>query len=200
MRDLIQMYAQTKITDLTKKQIEDYYEVLNKWFTFISNKKMYNHKELLKIFAESDCDACAIDPYTGLNHDRRVNQYERNYLICNDVREFCNKTGKAIYIMTHPMTESARRVFPKGDQFESYIMPPRKSDTEGGQVFANRCDAFLTVHRFLNSRETYMITQLRVEKIKDKETGGKPTYDDPLSFDYNHGMGFTIGGINVLKK
>ena len=47
------------------------------------------------------------------NHDRKVNQYERNYLICNDIREFWIKTaGKAIYVMTHPMTESARRVYP----------------------------------------------------------------------------------------
>ena len=142
-RDLIQMYSQNKLVDLNKLEIEEYNNKIAEWFTFVSNKKMYNHKDLLKLFKESDCDACAIDPFTGLNHDRRVNQYERNYLICNDIREFCNTTGKAIYLMTHPMTESARRVYPPNHEYAGYIQPPRKSDVEGGQVFANRCDSFL---------------------------------------------------------
>tara|TARA_R100000655_G_scaffold101765_1_gene147191 strand:- start:130 stop:987 length:858 start_codon:yes stop_codon:yes gene_type:complete len=199
-RDLIQMYAQTKIADLTKSKIQEYNNEISKWFTFVSNKKMYNHKELLKIFKESNCNAGVIDPFTGLNHDRRVNQYERNYLICNDIREFCNTTKKAIYLMTHPMTEAARRVYPPNHEFSGYIQPPRKSDVEGGQVFANRCDSFLSIHRFINSPENWMTTQVRVEKIKDKETGGTPTLTDCLSFDYNYGLGFTIGGINVLKQ
>jgi len=199
-RDLIQMYSQTEINDLSKTQIQNYYNQISKWFTFVSNKKMYSHKDLLKIFKETKCDACAIDPYTALNHDRRVSQYERNYLICNDIREFCNKTGKTVYIMTHPMTEAARRVFPAGHEYESYIQPPRKSDTEGGQVFANRTDSFISIHRFINSPILYKLTQVRIEKIKDKLTGGKPTLADPLCFDFNRGMGFTIGGINPLKN
>ncbi len=45
-----------------------------------------------------------------------------------------------------------------------------------------------------------MMTQERVEKIKDRETGGNCTLQDPLCFDYNNGLGFTIGGNNVLKQ
>ena len=45
-----------------------------------------------------------------------------------------------------------------------------------------------------------MMSQVRVEKIKDKETGGTPTLDEPLCFDYNGGLGFTIGGNNILKN
>jgi hypothetical protein len=45
-----------------------------------------------------------------------------------------------------------------------------------------------------------MQTEVYVYKIKDKETGGKPTnLAEPLRFDYNSGLGFTIGGNNVLK-
>ena len=45
-----------------------------------------------------------------------------------------------------------------------------------------------------------MLTEIRIEKIKDKETGGKPTnLSEPLRFDYNQGLGFTIGGKNGLK-
>ena len=67
--------------DLNKLEIEKYNlqvvkgivaNYLGYKYTFVSNKKMYNHKDLLKLFKESNCDACAIDPFTGLNHDRKV--------------------------------------------------------------------------------------------------------------------------------
>ena len=49
-RDLIQMYSQSKLVDLNKLEIEKYNNKIGKWFTFVSNKKMYNHKDLLKLF------------------------------------------------------------------------------------------------------------------------------------------------------
>jgi hypothetical protein len=43
------------------------------------------------------------------------------------------------------------------------------------------------------------MTEVYVYKVKDKETGGEPTMmNEPLRFDYNNGLGFTIGGINPL--
>ena len=38
-RDLIQMYAQRKLTNLTKSQIDKYNDKISKWFTFVSNNK-----------------------------------------------------------------------------------------------------------------------------------------------------------------
>ena len=38
-------------------------------------------------------------------------------------------------------------------------------------------------------------------KIKDRESGGSCTMlGEPLRFDFNNGLGFTIGGINPLKN
>jgi hypothetical protein len=46
-----------------------------------------------------------------------------------------------------------------------------------------------------------MITEVHIYKIKDKETGGMPTMlNDPLRFDFNNGLGFTIGGVDCLNK
>ena len=82
-----------------------------------------------------------------------------------------------------------------------YIQPPKKSDTEGGQSFANRCDDFITIHRMTNHPMMWMLTEVHVRKIKDKETGGDITFlDSPLRLDYNSGLGFTLGGQNPLKK
>ena len=199
-RDLIQMWTGKKLNELTREEIRFNNNQIAKYFKFIDNTKVYNHKELFKLFKESEADNCLIDPFTGMNHDRRINQFERNYQFCNDVRQFCNETKKSVYINTHPMTESARRVYPDGHLLGGYIQPCKKSDVEGGQVFANRCDDFISIHRLLNHPELWMLTEIRIEKIKDKETGGKPTnLSEPLRFDYNQGLGFTIGGKNGLK-
>jgi hypothetical protein len=200
IRDLIQMYTGKKLNELTKEEIRFNNNQISKYFIFIDNSKVYDHKQLFELFKESGADNCLIDPFTGMNHDRRINQFERNYQFCNDVRQFCNETKKTVYINTHPQTESARRVYPAGHLLEGYIQPCKKSDVEGGQVFANRCDDFISIHRLLNHPDLWMMTEIRIEKIKDKETGGRCTnLSEPLRFDFNSGMGFTIGGINGLK-
>ena len=199
-RDIIQFWVGTNLKELKKSEIENYHNIINKYFYFIDNRKLYDHKQLLKIFEETECDGGFIDPFTGLNHNRRVAQFDRNYQICNDVREFCNRTKKTIYISIHPQTEAARRVYPPDHPLNGHIQAPRKADCEGGQVFPNRVDNFLCLHRLVAHKDLWMQSEVYVYKIKDKETGGKPTnLAEPLRFDYNSGLGFTIGGNNVLK-
>jgi hypothetical protein len=68
-------------------------------------------------------------------------------------------------------------------------------------VFPNRVDNFICLHRLISHDKLWMMTEVHVYKIKDKETGGKPTMlGEPLRFDYNSGLGFVIGGNNVLKQ
>ena len=95
-RDIIQYLSNKFIKDLAKTEISKYNDLVNRHFLFIDNRKLYNHKDLLKLFKDNECDGGLIDPYTGLNHDRRIGQFDRNYNICNDVMEFCNKTKKSI--------------------------------------------------------------------------------------------------------
>lgn len=197
-RDIIQFWTGQPLKEVN---VTFYNNLISKYFKFVSNKKLYNHKELLKIFEDMDVDGCLIDPYTGLNHDRRIAQFERNYQVCNDMREFCNKTNKSIFLSMHPQTEAARRVFPQDHQLNGHIQAPRKADCEGGQVFPNRVDNLICIHRLTTHKELWHLTEVHVYKIKDKETGGQPTaLNEPLRFDYNKGLGFTIGGINVLKQ
>lgn len=201
IRDIIQFWTGTNLKELKKSQIEFYHNIIIKHFFFIPNNRLYDHKQLLEIFNKLEIDGALIDPYTGLNHNRRVAQFERNYEVCNDVRKFCNETKKSIYISIHPQTESARRVYPPDHILNGHIQPPRKADCEGGQVFPNRVDNFICLHRLINSKELWHQTEVHVYKIKDKETGGKPTnLGEPLRFDWNQGLGFTIGGINPIKQ
>ena len=200
IRDIIEMSEGEKLKEISKNKINRYYNRISQYFKFIDNSRQYNHRELLEIFKKSDADGFLVDPFTGLNHDRRINQFDRNYQFCNDVREFCNKYKKTIYVNTHPQTEAARRVYPQGHVLVGYTQIPKKSDTEGGQSFANRADDFITIHRMVNHPRLFYMTEIHVRKVKDTESGGSPTfYDMPMSFDFNNGLGFTIGGINALK-
>lgn len=199
MRDMLQFWSGEYLKDIPN--VDALHKHITSYVTFVDNSKSYNHINLLKIFADSDADACIIDPYTGLNHNRKISsQFDRNYNFCNDVRQFCNRTGKTLFMSLHPQTEAARRVYEKDTQLSGHIQPPRKADCEGGQVFPNRCDNLICIHRFVSHKELYHLTMIHVYKIKDKETGGRPTnIGEPLSFDFNKGLGFTIGGQNPLK-
>ena len=169
-RDIIQFWVGTNLKELKKSEIENYHNIINKYFYFIDNRKLYDHKQLLKIFEETECDGGFIDPFTGLNHNRRVAQFDRNYQICNDVREFCNRTKKTIYISIHPQTEAARRVYPPDHPLNGHIQAPRKADCEGGQVFPNRVDNFLCLHRLVAHKELWMQSE---EEVVEEELSKK---------------------------
>jgi hypothetical protein len=45
------------------------------------------------------------------------------------------------------------------------------------------------------------VTWVNVEKVKDMDTGGKHTaLNDPIMFDFNSGLGFTVNGVDPLKS
>jgi len=49
---------------------------------------------------------------------------------------------------------------------------------------ANKADDFLTIHRITQHPTDWMITEVHVRKIKDTETGGRPTtLDNPIKFE-----------------
>ena len=200
-RDLMSMIEGIKFNEIDLKRITALMDYVDRYFKFVDNRNLYSHKDILKLFKSQEVDGCLIDPFTGLNHDRRVNQFERNYQFCNDVREFVNKTGKTVYVNTHPQTEASRRVYAQDHTLKGFVQPPKKSGTEGGQAFANRCDDFLTIHRMTNHPTLWMLTEVHIRKVKDKETGGNITFlDEPLRLNYNNGLGFTLGGNNALKQ
>lgn len=199
LRDMIQMYTGKRYMDLGHKEIVNSLMKLEYYFKFVNNEKLYKPKDLLKIFEDSDADCCLIDPYTGLD---RGMSWEDNYRFLNDARQFCNLTGKTVYINTHPNTESGRSgmLYPKGSDFEGHLMPPLKDHVEGGKAFLNRCDDMIVIHRLIKHESMKFITMVNVEKVKDVETGGKITgMNEPMLFNFNSGFGFTQGFKDALE-
>lgn len=200
MRDLIQMYSGRKFTELTKHEILAYQNELEQNFQFISNEQMYTPQEILKLIESTDADVGFIDPFTGLN---RGMQHSDNYEFLNYTRDFCNRTGKTLYISTHPNSESGRNsmLYPQDHHWFGHLKPPLKAHIEGGKPFLNRCDDMIVIHRLVKHAEMKYQTMVEVEKIKDRDTGGQQTeLNTPLLFDYNYGLGFKIGGVDPIKR
>lgn len=200
LRDLIQMYSGKKFQELTTQEILTYQARIENWFSFIDNSKLYTPEEMLKVFRKADTDAYFIDPFTAL--DRQFG-YEANYQFLNNARQFCNETGKTLYLSSHPVTESGRANghYPKGHDWEGHLKPPYKSSIEGGKAFCNRVDDFIVLHRMTDYEgDMRFKTMFIVSKVKDLETGGKIVNpNNPILLDYNSGLGFKCGfdeGIN----
>ena len=199
LRDLITIYSGRKFTELTTTEIQVYANRLESYFEFVDNTKMYTPEDLFKIFEESDANACLIDPYTGL--DRKMN-YEGNYEFLNKARHFCNNTKKALYINTHPTSESGRagNLYPDSHEWGGHLKAPLKDHIEGGKAFLNRCDNMFIIHRLVKHKTMRLYTMVSVEKIKDRDTGGQLTeLNLPVLCEYNYGNGFVIAGVDPLN-
>jgi hypothetical protein len=198
VRQMIEMLSGQRLKDLSIAQVYQYEAQISHWFEFIPNTKTYKNTDLYKLAEQSDKETLLIDPYTGMD---REYTHAANYDFLNQTREFCNKTNITCYVNTHPNSEAARRTYGDGHELSGYAMPPSKSQTEGGQPFANRPDDFITIHRLVGHPLHQYNTLVYTRKIKDTETGGQVTaIDAPVSFDFNKGLGFTCGGYNPLKK
>jgi hypothetical protein len=128
--------------------------------------------------------------------------FSGNYEFMNKARQFVNSTGMTIYINTHPNTESGRsgNLYTEGE-LKGHLKAPLKDHVEGGKAFLNRCDDMLVIHRLIKHPEYKFKTWVNVEKVKDMETGGKHTeIDYPVVCEFNSGLGFTINGIDPLRK
>ena len=75
------------------------------------------------------------------------------------------------------------------------------ADAEGGGKWINRCDDFITVHRYTQSETEWMYTEVHVKKVKETETGGRPTFlNNPVKFLLNNGTQFLCAGKNALES
>lgn len=199
-RDLIQFYVGKQFKEIDASELRSAYTYLEQYFEFIDNSKLYKPAELFEIFKTSDADACLIDPFTALDRDMT---YTGNYQFLNTAREFCNKTGKTVYVSTHPNSEQGRagNLYPDNHEWAGHLKAPIKAGIEGGKAFLNRSDDMFTVHRLVAHPTMKFSTMITIDKIKDRTTGGECTnLNDPLLFKFNSGLGFKLGHSDPLKE
>ena len=73
------------------------------------------------------------------------------------------------------------------------------ADAEGGGKWGNRADDFIVIHRYPMHTTSWMYTEVHVKKVKETETGGKPTFAaSPVMFRLHNGTQFLNEGKKVL--
>lgn len=209
-RKALEFYKGRNITDMSDEELEDGLNWVNEHFRILDISKLYTARTLLEeakeILKEWKYDGMLIDPYNSLVKDaqllRQVGSHEYDYQISTEMRLFCKENEVSIWLNAHAVTEALRRVHPKDHDYAGHITPPSMADIEGGGKWGNRADQVLTIHRMTAHETEWMISEIHVKKVKEVETGGKPTsLDNPIKLRMNKGAtGFTFGGEDVLHE
>ena len=151
-------------------------------------------------------DGLMIDPYNSLAKDatllRQVGGHEYDYQIASEMRLFCKEHNVAMWLNAHAVTESLRKTHDKDHEFAGLPRPCGMADIEGGGKWGNRADDVISIHRYTGHGTRWMVSDVHVKKVKETETGGRPTVDDaPISLRMMQGnCGYTIAGIDVIAE
>lgn len=204
---LMQFAADLKLQEMTYHQRKEAYRWVNEHFTIISNKSVYSYTDLLifaqKLIRQQEVDGFFVDPYNSLKIELSANSqigvHQYHYQAASEFLTFSNSNNIAVWLNTHAVTEAQRRKGPDG-----LALAPYAEDTEGGGLFVNRSDCFLTAHRTLYSPDSWRrrVTEFHVRKVREVETGSLPTpLDNPILFEMNsQHTSFAVVGETTLFK
>ena len=159
-------------------------DFITEHFFFLEFEEVPSTPDLLREFErlcyEKNIDGCVIDPWNDLRKPDTAIMYDFIYKSLASIRRFKDKYDLHFIISTHSISAKSRLVSDDGS-----TRPPGMYDAEGGGVWANRSDNFLTIHRNPNS-EDWDKTQIHVRKIKFQKMVGMPTNDDsPVILSYS---------------
>lgn len=200
MRKMIQFYWGKPLRGnfaMSEKEFKIAKEFIEKHFFIIkAQEELYNYKDILNLVKKArqkySINYCMIDPYNSLKVDlsgfSKLNTHEYHYEALSELKSYGQQTKFGWFINHHAYTGAARLK----DGEKKYPLAPRKEDTEHGVKVPNKTDDFLTVHRLTQHPTDWTITEVHVRKIKDTETGGRPTsIDNPIKFElYKWGCAF----------
>jgi energy-coupling factor transporter ATP-binding protein EcfA2 len=207
-RKLLEFKCGLPIRNIPESKFYDELAFVHGHFMFVDTNKLYDVFDLLEvakdIYLENPYQGFLIDPYNSLmiNQKRlgKVTTHEYHYEATSRIRLFCKSNNAMVVLNTHPATEALRRIHPKGHEYEGHPIPPMASDVEGGGKFVNRADEFFVVHRYTQHEKDWIFTDIHCRKIKDIETGGRPTpLNAPIRLEsIRNNIGFSTGMTNLM--
>tara|TARA_R110000772_G_scaffold49294_1_gene113466 strand:+ start:11191 stop:12111 length:921 start_codon:yes stop_codon:yes gene_type:complete len=207
-RKLLEFKTGQPIQKIPDATIETEMEWINDHFKLIQADKLYSARTLMdeakQILDAWKFDGILVDPYNSLIKDptllRTVGGHEYDYQIASEMRLFCKENNVTLWLNAHAVTEALRRKHPSGHEFEGLPMPPSMADVEGGGKWGNRADDVISVHRYTQHPDRWMVSDIHVTKVKETETGGRPTaMDSPISLRMQPGnVAFTVAGKDII--
>jgi hypothetical protein len=200
MRKLIQFYWGKQLHGKFAMNENEYgiaKTFIEKHFIMIkAQEDLYNYKDIINMVKKArkkyKLNYGMIDPYNALKIDlsgfSKLSTHEYHYEALSELKAYGQQTKFGWFINHHAVTAAARAK----DGEKKYPVAPQKADTEGGNKTANKSDDFLTIHRVTQHPTDWMVTEVHVRKIKETETGGRPTpHDMPVLFEmYKGGTAF----------
>lgn len=196
MRRMIQFYWGKPISGdyaMNQKEYEVAKAFIEKHFLLIkAQEDLYNYKDIINLcriaLSEGQYHFGMIDPYNSLKTDlsgfSKLNTHEYHYEALSELKSFGQKNSFGWFVTHHAVTAALRQ----RDADKKYPIAPRKEDTEHGGKVANKADDFVTIHRLTQHPTDWMITEFHIRKIKDTETGGRPSgLDAPVKFERYRG-------------
>jgi replicative DNA helicase len=188
---LMQMYLDKRAGSMSYAERKASYKWVQDNFYIINNDKVYSYLDIMlfmeKVKHQYHIDAVFVDPYNSLRLDLRrsemQNTHDYHYEAATAFLTFSNTHDTAVWLNMHAVTEAQRQ---KGA--DGLPRAPYAEDTEGGGKFVNRADCFLTIHRKVQAPDphTRMMSEIHVRKVRETETGGRPTpVDEPFKMIMN---------------
>lgn len=209
-RKLIEFLEQEPINRIQDTDFDNHMEFINEHFKIIDSSSLYTYRRLIELSKAVkdawDYHGLLIDPYNSLIKDpelsKSIGGHEYDYQATTEIRLFAKKNNVTVWLNTHANTNALRIKHPLGHEYVGHPIPPLASDVEGGGKFVNRADDFLVIHRYIQHPTEWMINHIHIRKVKEIETGGRPTpMDEPIKLRSLIGnVGFEINGQKILNK
>jgi hypothetical protein len=170
---MVEHYIGKKIKDCSEPEFQEALKWVNERMFFINNDTMYSYDDLLK-YAEKvskfhSIKGMFIDPINALKV-KGNSKYDNDMEMYTDMLLFTKRTNISIFVSLHTRSQSQRERDKDGNQ-----MIPYPADADGGAVLYNKADIFLTMNRNIQDPNTWMITEIYVNKMRNKDTGGNTT-------------------------
>lgn len=197
---------------INKVEEDEFYmaqDLILRYFIIIdTDKKMYTYKDLIEeatdIYHQEGFDGFFIDPYNSLVKDKEMfstlGGHEYDYEVATHFRNWAKQHDVSIWMAAHAVTSALRMKYAQGHEYAGHPIPPSAADIESGGKWVNRADDFVVIHRLISHPTEWMYNQVHIRKVKETETGGRPTpMDEPIRFrSLPDNVGFEIHGENLI--
>lgn len=205
---LISMKMREKIEQVSDLEFYNARDFILEHFKFVNDEKTYSAYDLLEIARDMldtfQYNGFLIDPYNSLTKDRNrlqgLSVHDYDYEVASEFRLFCKKYNVSIFLNAHGQTDALRKYHSKDEEYLGYPLeghprPLAMADLEGGSKWASRCDNMWCVHRYSRHENLYNQSLIHVNKVKETESGGTPTFfNEPVRLQMRAGNSFLIGG------
>lgn len=200
-RKLKEFYIGKSLKIMSPEELQLANEFVKKHFKIMSASELHNVDEMLIkaeiVYDEGfEFDVFIAEPYNSILPMKDLEGHRNNLYTLNKMRVFKHDYA-SLWVADHVASEAARATDKDG-----YVKVPYKGQIDGGQVKSAKVDDFIMLHRLPNHPQEKYITQVHVQKIRDKETGGDHTdKDDPVKIQINMGYcGFTCNGVDPVEE